>query len=74
MKVTTFRGLEAKPPAGFDGHIHFRAPTDLMPAVHARARRRGMTSASWLRSIILEALGRGGDHQPDSNDVYRQAS
>jgi hypothetical protein len=56
-----------KPAAGFDAHIHFRAPSDLMPAVHAHARRRGMTSASWLRSIIIAALDRAtttpADHQ-----------
>jgi hypothetical protein len=34
-----------KPAAGFDAHIHFRAPSDLMPAVHAHARRRGMIAA-----------------------------
>lgn len=50
--------FNAKPTAGFDSHIHFRAPSDLMPAVHAHARRRGLTSASWLRMIIFEALDR----------------
>lgn len=49
-----------KPATGFDGHVHFRAPSDLMPAVHAHARRRGFTSASWLRAVILDALERGG--------------
>ena len=49
-----------KPNAGFDGHIHFRAPSDLMPAIHAFARRRGLTSASWLRSVIIDALDRDG--------------
>ena len=34
-----------KPAAGFDAYVHFRAPADLMPAVHAHARRRGLTSA-----------------------------
>jgi len=53
-----------KPAAGFDGHVHFRAPSDLMPTVHAFARRRGLTSASWLRSVILEALERGGAYPP----------
>ena len=62
-----------KPTAGFDSHIHFRAPSDLMPAVHAHARRRGLTSASWLRSIILDALDRGSGHQPDSGN-QRQAA
>jgi hypothetical protein len=45
---------------GFDGFVHFRAPGDLMPAVHAHARRRGLTSASWLRMVIFDALERGG--------------
>jgi len=46
------------PAAGFDAHAHFRVPSDFMPAVHAHARRRGLTSASWLRMVILEALER----------------
>lgn len=54
-----------KPAAGFDGYVHFRAPSDLMPTVHAYARRRGFTSASWLRSVILDALERGGAYQAD---------
>ena len=58
-----------KPAAtGFDGFVHFRAPGDLMPAVHAHARRRGLTSASWLRSVIIDALERGGT-QPAERDA-----
>ena len=49
--------------AGYDGHVHFRAPSDLMPAVHAVARRRGLTSASWLRMVILDAIDRATPHQ-----------
>jgi hypothetical protein len=56
-----------KPAAGFDGYVHFRAPSDLMPTVHAYARRRGFTSASWLRSVILDALERGGAYTPASD-------
>jgi len=48
--------LDSTIPAGFDSHIHFRAPGDLMPAIHAHARRRGLTSSSWLRMVILAAL------------------
>lgn len=55
-----------KPAAGFDGYVHFRAPSDLMPAVHAYARRRGMTSASWLRFVILDALERGGAYRHEA--------
>ena len=49
-----------KPAAGFDAHIHVRCTSDIMPAVHSIARRRGLTSASWIRMTILEALERGG--------------
>lgn len=63
-----------KPPAGYDSHVHFRAPGDLMPAVHAHARRRGLTSASWLRMVIIEALARGGGQHPDSADQQRRAA
>lgn len=56
--------LNEKPATGFDAFVHFRAPADLMPAVHAHARRRGLTSASWLRMTIMEALERGGAYQP----------
>lgn len=52
--------------AGYDGHVHFRAPSDLMPSVHAIARRRGLTSASWLRMVILEALDRATPHQEEA--------
>jgi hypothetical protein len=54
-----------KSATGFDSHIHFRAPSDLMPAIHAYARRRGFTSASWIRSVIVEALERGGAYSAD---------
>lgn len=55
-----------KPAAGFDGHVHFRAPSDLMPTVHAFARRKGLTSASWLRFVILDALERGGAYNREA--------
>ena len=52
--------LTTKATTGFDAHVHFRCPADLMPAVHAHARRRGLTSASWLRMVVLDALERSG--------------
>lgn len=58
-----------KPAAGFDGRLHIRCTSDLMPAIHAYARRRGMTSASWVRFIILDALERGGAYQPVERDA-----
>ena len=54
--MKTFDPTKSAP--GFDAHVHFRAPGDLMPAVHVHARSRGLTSAAWLRMIILEALNR----------------
>ena len=56
-----------KPATGFDGHLHVRCTSDLMPVIHAHARRRGLTSASWVRSVILEALERGGAYQPTAS-------
>lgn len=50
--------LDSNVSSGFDSHIHFRAPGDLMPAIHAHARLRGLTAASWLRMVILAALDR----------------
>lgn len=44
---------------GFDASIHVRCPSDLMPAVHAHARQRGLTASSWVRMVLLEALERG---------------
>lgn len=52
-----------KPATGFDGHIHVRCTSDMVPTIHAYARRKGLTSASWVRSVILDALERGGAYQ-----------
>ena len=56
-----------KAATGFDGIVHFRAPWVLMPTVHAFARSRGLTAASWLRMVVLDALERGGAYR--SNKV-----
>lgn len=58
-----------KPTTGFDGRLQIRCTSDLMPAIHAHARRRGLTSASWLRWVILDALERGGACQPSERDA-----
>lgn len=58
-----------KPAAGFDGRLHLRCTSELVPTIHAFARRRGMTSASWVRSVILDALERGGAYQPAERDA-----
>mgnify|MGYP001491950396 CR=1 FL=1 len=49
-----------KPATGFDGRLQIRCTSDLAPVIHAHARRRGLTSASWVRMVILDALERGG--------------
>jgi predicted DNA binding CopG/RHH family protein len=53
-----------------EGQVHFRVPSDLLPRVHAHARSRGLTAASWMRMVIIEALERGGTvlnaHQANS--------
>lgn len=54
-----------KPATSFDGRLQVRVTSDLMPAIHAYARRRGLTSASWVRMVILDALERGGSGPVD---------
>lgn len=55
-----------KPSIGYDGHLHIRCASDLPPLVHAHARARGYTAASWMRSVIIEALERAGaNHRSD---------
>lgn len=58
-----------KAAVGFDSFIHVRCTSDVMPAVHAHARRKGLTSASWLRMVIIEALERGGAYQPAEREA-----
>lgn len=58
----------SKPSTGFDGRLQVRVTSDLTPAIHAHARRRGLTSASWVRMVILDALERGGT-QPAERDA-----
>lgn len=58
-----------KPAAGFDGRLQVRVTSDLTPAIHAHARRRGLTSASWVRMVILDALERGGTQPADEREV-----
>ena len=43
---------------GFDGHLHIRTASDLLPRMHAVARRKGLTAAAWTRMIIIEAIDR----------------
>lgn len=44
------------PAAGFDGHLHIRTTSDLMPRLHAAARRQGLTAAGFVRMVLLQAL------------------
>lgn len=48
-------------PTGYEGHAHFRVPSDFMPLVHLVARHKGLTAASFMRMAILDALDRA-DH------------
>lgn len=45
-----------KPTFGFDAMFRMRVPADLVPRVHAHARSKGLTSSSWIRLLIMEAL------------------
>ena len=46
--------------AGYDGQVHFRAPSDFMARVHLAARTQGMTAASFMRWAITCQLERAG--------------
>lgn len=59
----------AKLAAGFDGRLQVRVTSDLTPAIHAHARRRGLTSASWVRMVILDALERSGGYTPPDREA-----
>lgn len=50
---------------GLDGHLHIRATSDLMPRLHAVARRKGLTAAAWTRMTILDALDRA-EYRPEA--------
>lgn len=45
-----------KPTAGFDAHLHIRAAADLLPRLHAVARSRGLTAASFARAAVMQAV------------------
>ena len=45
-----------KPATGYDAHLHIRAAADLLPRLHAVARSRGLTAASFARMAVMEAV------------------
>lgn len=45
-----------KPTAGFDAHLHIRTAGDLLPRLHAVARSRGLTAASFARAAVMAAV------------------
>lgn len=60
---------DEKPTFGFDGVFRMRVPSDLVPRVHAHARSRGLTSSSWIRLLIIEAL-----EQAERGGAVREAA
>jgi hypothetical protein len=41
---------------GFSSHMTVRVTDDFMPEVHLVARQKGLTSASFIRMAVIEAL------------------
>lgn len=41
---------------GFDTNWRMRCPSDLVMRMHAHARAKGLTSSSWVRLLVIEAL------------------
>lgn len=44
------------PAFGFDSNWRMRAPSDLVMRMHVHARSKGLTSSSWVRLLVIEAL------------------
>lgn len=44
------------PAFGFDTNWRMRAPSDLVTRMHVHARSKGLTSSSWVRLLVIEAL------------------
>lgn len=51
-----------KPCLAFDVTWKMRVPGDLVPRIHAHARRRGLNSSAWIRSLIFDALAEAEHH------------
>jgi predicted transcriptional regulator len=47
---------DERPANGYSAALHIRTPDDLVPRLHAVARARGLTAASFARSAIMEAV------------------
>lgn len=52
-----------KPAVGYDAHLHIRAASDLLPRLHAVARRRGLTAAAFARMAVMDAVA-AAEHRP----------
>jgi predicted transcriptional regulator len=49
---------DERPTTGYDAALHIRTPSDLLPRLHAVARSRGLTAASFARAAVMEAVAR----------------
>lgn len=47
---------DEQPANGYSAALHFRTPSDLLPRLHAVARSRGLTAASFARMAVMEAV------------------
>lgn len=45
-----------KSATGLDANLHIRAPSDLLPRLHAVARSRGLCAAAFARMAVMEAV------------------
>ena len=45
-----------KPDTGLTANLNIRAPSDLLPRLHAVARSRGLCAASFARMAVMEAV------------------
>jgi hypothetical protein len=55
-RTATMHNADERPATGYDAHLHIRAASDLLPRLHAVARSRGLTAASFARQAVMEAV------------------
>ena len=47
---------DERPATGLDANLNIRAPSDLLPRLHAVARSRGLCAAAFARMAVMEAV------------------
>lgn len=62
-RTATMLNVNEQPAHGYSAALHFRTPSDLLPRLHAVARARGLTAASFARMAVMEAVAAAEHHE-----------